>query len=958
MDKFQVYNRELKTWEDENIELVSGWKENFVLDKTTDTAQVKIKYKGSVVPDWGIGDWCRILHLNNDEVGATYNTSEILEDKLELKNFFTISKGSSNGVGFSIFFEMSNINVEQITATIRYSYSISSGDYITKTQEVVFSRKNKFFSFRLDNTETETYSNLYVTIDTVTPDVARRRSFVNIPKNHEQYIIKNIVSVADSLNNEIDIQIDLQEPIEITKGILCETMSFTNQIKKTVDGVEYTHEPLNHASVLSKILKVTPANNDTFTGLDYLDGHSSSFNKSWKYRIRIKDFELLENIPFNDETYSEPNLYEILLNKYDSSVGRTPVLYFDMSSDDRARGDKESYVLCFERQDGYDKEPITFDELKDGCKEIIVSKNNDNYTDGLVSNYDNLAPNFSNKHLAEKVWVVPQVNNNERDLTKYVSDSQVGIWILKLPHYIKKVNKLILIKVTGGIDNNLDITANRNIEEYQVLEEKQYIASSNYGTRNVVWFKEGENIIHLNPVYYKKSSFSGSTFYAENYAFFVEYEPLISGRFDLAQDHQTQINQIDSQIDNEKFGEYLKQYLASMNKADITITKTVESWKEIKDIGTRVIDNNKNYIITNVSVQNRQSEYDAVYQLNENHIRRSDAIQAPQEIRKNIEISVDATKERKSMLANIYKLSLSSISSRRYVFDRKVLFSSILNNYDNKNYPQFANIIFNSKYPFISNHGINYIELLCEISRFYMNNTICFNLKYVDNAEAGKSKDLPSSAYGVGMPTRQIPILYTDCFGEFDTFDLYINSFINYDISTEYIGNTFDSISKFWRKVRNNLLGTSKFPLPDILYDEAYDGNTLLSIKGINYYKDMLDTFNYTLGIRYESDNNIILCKNFFENNILMNNKDIRISKINCYNTNLKENDVVLSESIESANIDNVSLTNGHIEIALDKDLQKTKSIVIFDQNNKPVLIINDYDKSTGNTFNKIDLYC
>ena len=60
---------------------------------------------------------------------------------------------------------------------------------------------------------------------------------------------------------------------------------------------------------------------------------------------------------FNDDTFSEPTLYGILLDKYDNLLGRTPVIYFDINGETDKPFTKErtEYVLDFLRQDGFDK---------------------------------------------------------------------------------------------------------------------------------------------------------------------------------------------------------------------------------------------------------------------------------------------------------------------------------------------------------------------------------------------------------------------------------------------------------------------------------------------------------------------------------------------------------------------------------------------------------------------------
>ena len=67
MDKLEVFNRASGTW-DSDFELITGWSENFVTDKTTDSGKIKLKYKGLEYPNWENGDWCRFIHTANGNV--------------------------------------------------------------------------------------------------------------------------------------------------------------------------------------------------------------------------------------------------------------------------------------------------------------------------------------------------------------------------------------------------------------------------------------------------------------------------------------------------------------------------------------------------------------------------------------------------------------------------------------------------------------------------------------------------------------------------------------------------------------------------------------------------------------------------------------------------------------------------------------------------------------------------
>lgn len=836
-DIFQVYNREQNIWESDNISLMPGWSENFVLDKTTDTAKIKLKYKGSIIPNWNNGDWCRIIHLQSSDKNATYN--KIIE----------------NG----------------------------------KT--------------------------------------------VYIPKNHEQYIIKNPIMVYDELNGEIDIQLELVEPIEITNGIICETMSFTNQIEKTIDNVIYIHDKLNHLNVLEKILKITPANND--------------INKSWYSRIKILNSDLLNKIAFNDDTFSEPTLYDILMNKYDSSVGRTPVMYFDINgeTDKPFNLERTEYVLDFIRQDGLDKPVIDYETFSKDASQIILNKPYKNKADGIVSNIDNLATTTKPIYISDYLWAIPEVNSNERIISTYDDASEIGVWILKLPFKIKQIIKLTRLDITvSGLPSairrqTVDLTNN-------VLEESQYTASDNYNKRNVIWFKQGENIIHLNDFYFNDRKLS---------IYRVEYQALNSMRYDNGKDFQTIVNQVDGQIAEDRLSKYLKEYQLSMNKSDIIVQKTIENWNKLSDIGQRVIDGDKTYIITNVSIQNRGYDYDIVYQLNENHIRKSDSITAPQNIRKNVAIGYDALADRKTCLIKNYGLSLKHTITGDDGIDKNILYSSLISSNVSTNFksPQLAYLTFKSDLKKQDGTIVkNEIKRLCTLSMTTINNTFCFTMIYYNNAECGKQKklyqyiDTDTLAQVYLSPKEQVPILYTDGFGEIQTFDLrliYINGdnlnnvYVDADTNPQEYLNVIQETNK-------SVSQTTNYPLVDGIEDE--DIVNIATINGINYFKDMLDMFNYTIGFKVDTDDNIILCKAFFKRSYMFDNYS-GLSYVSRETTNLSEEDLTTMPNYARSVILSIISENQIVTRynGTEFDYSTGGSVVYWNADKEPVMIINDIDK-------------
>ena len=965
MDKFEIFNRSNGTWE--TYSLVAGWQENFVTDKTTDTGVVKLKYTGTEFPKIDIGDWCRLIHSDDGNVSYQHYTEIRDYDFVTKYVEWQVDKNYSynNKTYFKITASFKNNTTFQVPIAVYIKYNLYySFEGSPAVENMQISAKFNFEAnssstsdvYLLDRTTWDTLDDIFDSIY-CSPDEAGITSSheyiqYDIPQNHAQYFVSDVSMIKDTPNNEIDIQLNLKEPIEYLRGVLCETRNFSNQTEKVQDGNKYFHKKHSHLSVLEDILKTTPANNN--------------LSKSWYSRIKVADRQILSEKAFNDDTYSELSLYEILMNKYDSALGRTPVLYFDINgaTDLPYNMNRPEYVLRFEKQDGTDKEEIQYSALEENAGQVLYKKSFENFAKGLVTNYDNMTTNQQGNILLTTAFAIPEVDTTERSLEQYTE--QKGDWIIRTPHNIKSVKNVIKYIVRNASRAVTFETYDSN----NILTQDQYTANASlYENVDAVWYVEGENKIHINEAHYTPI-YASSPQTGYLYAYYVEYEPLITGRIEVGDEYQVQVNQVDSQINATQYGEYLKEYLDSMDKADITITKTIENYADIYPITTRVVNGDKKYIITNVSVKNRGIDYEVVYQLNENHIRRNDSIAAPQTIRTNIDIGIDATKERRSALIETYKLSMTQYEDEQKSVNKQLVFSPLLNNYDENNFPKIAIMKFKSyMYSHVSQnittHNIEK-ELACDIVRFYSANTIWFNMRYYDNAEAGKKKILqqryaPTLQYPdetfYATPNQQIPVLYTDAFGEFDTFSISFNrSSANLDdIKKTFSGYETDTI--------NSLLKSADYPLASIKGESVFD------IENINYKKQRLDTLNYTFGIKIESDPNIIICEPFFTNHNLLDPRldyistaGIRITYIppfmvKTFDKNISAEDISTYTPTQTTEVTTCSYNNGEITINLTDTLNSAKCIALC-RLNSPMVIIHDYDKYVGGNFNQVKLFC
>lgn len=806
-------------------------------------------------------------------------------------------------------------------------------------------------------------------------------SYKKPTNNCDEYLMGSINKTY--MNGLYTYVINLLEPIEVLKGVICETLQFTNQIEKKVGDVTYVKDRLNHLSVLEKILKVTPANNEV------LDGKWDLFKKALFNKIIIVNKDFLSSVPFNDDTINESSLYEILMNKYDSDLGRTPVLYFGIN--------ENQYVLDFIRQDGFDKPIKSLKDIKN-IETQIESKTTDNYAKGVVSNVTNMIPALKDYSISEYVYAVPEINNNERNIKDYGENSEKGVWVLKLNHNIKSIEKIEILEMSTKFENRLDTTVGgrlpyvvfeRRTSEFtdKILEEKQYVADNDlYNTRNVIWYTEGNNIIHLNDFYYNKiySWLGGGEIGATNSAYKVTYTPLVNFRYDLAENYQVQVNQIDSQISSEAYSNYLNEYLKSLNKWDMILQCNYDNYEDIIEVGTRIDD----YIITSVGIKNRGLEYTVIYQLNKNHIRKSDSIQAPQNIRKSIAIGLNETKDRMSMFVDKFYLSddldyenkdiLSYQKLNRLGIDKTLLFSPLLTaEKDISKNPQIAYITFKSTLKKDTGEIEEYsVNRLCDITKDYFNNTLMYNLRYNDNAEAGKLRETEEGYGELPLLSRQYPILYTDFFGEVEKFDVKLLSLSNIkkleDLVIDYLettkpdGNSYKEYKKALNETNQLYFKSMTYPAATNITQEDLD-TAVFSVNNINYYKDMLDIFNYTIGLNIQLNDKIILCKQFFIDNILLNfsanSSGNHINKIKTFDRNVTENDLEFMIALEEINITESKFTSSnssgnpdYIYVYLENNITQDCKSIVFYEDDKPVLIYNNPKYKTSGA--NITFYC
>lgn len=623
------------------------------------------------------------------------------------------------------------------------------------------------------------------------------------PNNHTQYVVSGVSKTYDELNGCWTTSLALMEPIERLKGVLGETICFTSQTQKKYEykneeneevTVTYVKEPYNHYTALKRWLQVTPANCDTYSNADgEPTAAERKSNISWYNRIKLSsaDKTYLSKVPFADTTYNELTLYNLLMDNFENTMNRIPVLYFDVDISTGLPYNKErdEYILKFERKDGLDQPEWRWEDLMDHITSCTESASMGNYATGLASNVTNLSPSERVQFPAQSLYAMPEVDNDERNTAQYTSGGD--LWGIRVPHKIKRLNKVVRIEYEGGPGTSEAHWLHKRVTDLSdnIKEKKEYLSDKTapVDQHDTIWYEEGGNFIHI-----KNYAFNNDDG-GKSWVYNIEYEPLVDNRMIFGNtDFVYQLNQTHSQVDAEKFAAFNNSYLGGMNKADYIVHKTYCTYGRWADrLGKRVIRTLENgekevYRVTNISYRNRGPFYDVIYQINKDDFRKNNNYQASQTIRKDIAISASSIKERMTAIKQTIKIGFKPQKQEGYNFltDKSIAMSALLPQNEYK-IPQLALIEAQSAIRLPDGTIENFtLERLAYLAKYKAGNAICFNIRYYDNADAGKTKtfsrvtsgNLPSE---FGDPETQTPVLYTDPFGEIQKITIKIGEVDN-----------------------------------------------------------------------------------------------------------------------------------------------------------------------------------
>lgn len=784
-----------------------------------------------------------------------------------------------------------------------------------------------------------------------------------LPINHNQYVIGDFQMAQSKDKSYWLVKLSLLEPIERMRFVVGETLAYTNQTSKTVtDGsgntVTYVKDPYNHLTALERFLKVTPANCD-----NYGEGYNPHNNKSWYNRIKILDKDFLQNIPFDSDSFTEPDLYTILF-KYDKSTGRTPCMYFDMDpvTDLPRNLDRDEYILKFLRQDGFDKPVLNLSDITANAQNVTYKSSLANFATGVVSNVENLVTGSNTAFPFYKLYAVPEINNNVRNLSNY--NTVDSGWGIKFPFPIKRVNKIIrrtalfwenLNSVGNGVISrrisvdDIDLTSNcYEMQEYNSLDEEEYSEDE------LFYYKEGDNFVYIKNYYCVNNPKLDEII--EPYFYYIEYEPLINPKLEIGDnEYSTIFNQVDSQVDSTKYNKFLNRYLLSMGKSDLTIIKKHYHPEEMYEIGSLVYDeeNNKKYMITGSSYQNLNFELLAVYQLNENHFRRNNSVKANKAIRQNASIDYSNIKNRKVSIINNINLNSNSNNNSKFRF----IFNSIVN--DDLDIPQC--VLINASSNLLNSNNEN-VEMnkkfVLPLLSTANDNEIIFVFCIQDNAMIGKDKYFDDKSYsGAGGVRRyypitriskQVDVLYTDPFGCIDIMELDLCSNPQ-DMTDIEIGNDNVTETTFNMYLDNY----KRLACVTISDDEAniLKENSIINF-GLNILKDSIEKPIISYIVKFNSENIILTNKLLLSSLKKVVFSNLIVKLYTCNVSIYDDIDYIASYQAECSLIDN------GVKISFANGIQNVKSLVLWSDNDVLLLAKNVDEDEIYNGYYIISLDC
>jgi hypothetical protein len=491
------------------------------------------------------------------------------------------------------------------------------------------------------------------------------------------------------------------------------------------------------------------------------------------------------------------------------------------------------------------------------------------------------------------------------------------------------------------------------INSKYILEKQNYLASDLLVTDkdSLFWFEQGTDKLFVNE-YFKDDAFPWTV----PTMYYIEYEPLVDTAMEYGtQDFQVALNQSDSQVESLKYTKFLESYLKGMNKADVIFAKVYYNFNDFKDlVGSLVVKNDENYIISSVAYKNENQLYVVAFQLNKSNLRRNANVKANEQIRANKAIDYKNLKDRKSRFVDFIKIDTAdTIGDAEYLTNKLLALSALIPTQISADLcPQIA--LFRTKGTLTKDNVATAYsnEYLLNFAKIVNKNQIQYAIKTKDNAQIGTKKEATKftgeleNAWNLSFSNvqKQLPILYTDPFGEVQKVD-YIFSNIDAEQFDDYSQDNHTNAENVAEINRTFAMYEIMTNLPEVpaAYRDTIIANKAFEIDDINKYKDMLEIENDSFIFNIGSDNNdIIVCQPLLELSRLIKPNDTHTLRVLAFMEKHAENDIINSPMYDLSATSTYDSEKITINFSAEEYEGKLKSIIITTNDYKKLLIINN----------------
>ncbi len=617
------------------------------------------------------------------------------------------------------------------------------------------------------------------------------------------------------------IDLELIEPVEILKGYILDNSCVTQPLNPDIN-----HPKKSMMDVINRLLKIAITHKDGETDKDL----SSIISIVVDERLNLESPEF----PFTECT-----LFDALL-EVGLFLDSMPKLRFNISG---------GYDLYFEPLDIENKINHAINNLTLEERQHPIS----NYSNQIVSSVYNTTSYIKNTYPGGNDIGTKIVT--EGNLSPFSIDFSNGF--IQLPVKIKKINKFELTPDIGEgsvWDNFSDYIY--EYKEWQILSPLSIIEDPDIETTPIyarqpyaAYYEMNSNKIHFgdrflgyyDDIYDLSNPF---TWFADLLNFFEKlnnlgfekmlmkyritfisvYDAKVKFGNDQIENFSTIANQNGNMIDSYAFSQKMNNVLKRMKHGNYITGKIYKNYNDIPQIGHLI--NNK-YVITNISYTRYNYYYDVLFEMSEDHLRRSEFVREKQEIR-SWEIPAGKVSDRYINYKDKISLSFltnsnnnnSSIRDIRLVFPIFNIFDVEFQ--DLQKYPGLlAAMVFRSVdniYPLLS------FPMLTAIG-----NDLLINIYAEDNTIFGHQ------LVDAGTKHFQRGITYTDEFGEFETVDIVLSD-------------------RWTSSINDDVFRAMPNATSELIYPLAYENTEAINLHNLVIKKDAREAFKFTYQLTVEGN--------------------------------------------------------------------------------------------------------